>query len=196
MPNLFKKLAGGARKFFNKVGHDTDKFFRKDVVNAAQKVGGAFEDAGRQTLEGLKKTGNFLEKNAGIIGDVAGAGLMASGFGAPLGLAVMAGGNVAQQAGTDLKNATSRVRQAANAIGSQVRADANQFGADVKSSARNLQRQANTAIRNNVDALNSNVGIARQQANQAISNAMANAKAQTNSLIDQASNQLNSAKFV
>lgn len=173
MPNFFKKIGRDTNHFFKKTAKDANHFFKKDVTNVAKQVGGALEDAGKQTLDGLKNTGNFLEKNAGIIGDVAGAGLMASGFGAPLGLAVMAGGNVAQQAGTDLKNTTSRVRKAANALGAQARSGVNQLGADIKSNALNLQNQAKTSL----------------------NNSLASAKAQTNALVNDAANQLNTLKF-
>jgi len=70
---FFKKLSKGANKFFNNVGRDTQRVFTKTVPDSARNVGGAFEDFGDKTLDGMKKAGNCLEKNAGLIGDGLGA---------------------------------------------------------------------------------------------------------------------------
>ena len=111
---LFKKLTSGASNFFKKAGGSADNFFRK----ASNTVSDAADIAGREIVRdgkvvggGLKQAGNFLEKNSGVISDVAAAGLYATGFGAPAATAVLAAGNSAQQFGGRLKGAGNSVQQ-------------------------------------------------------------------------------------
>jgi len=192
MPKVFKKLSKGANKVFNKVGHDTQRFFTKTVPDSAKKVGGAFEDFGNKTLDGMKQAGNFLEKNAGLIGDGLGAVAMASGIGAPIGAALIAGGNANQQIGSNMKT-----------LQSQIRRDVNTMADQAKQQGLSLQNHGKQAIQQNLQALNSNVGFAKQQAQQAIKNAVDSSKAQANLALSNASNALTSgsnaltsAKFV
>jgi hypothetical protein len=111
MPNFFKKLSSGATNFFKKVDSGASNFYKKlpDQVNKA--VGQVGEIAGV-----AKQTGNFLEKNAGIISDVAAAGLYATGFGAPLATAVLTAGNTAQQLGGKLKQGGQQVQTGVNKL--------------------------------------------------------------------------------
>eukprot|EP01040_Poterioochromonas_malhamensis_P013987 gene13987-15447_t len=162
---------------------------------SAKKAGGAFEDAGDWVADTGKKVGNALEKYSGDIAmgaGLAGSGLlMATGAGLPAAGALMgaslAAGNTAQQLGSKIKQGSQQLSNVQNQV---VRAFDKTGGAvnnainSVKAGANNLQNNVRQQYNNNLQALNSNVGMARQQAQSAISNAMNNAKAQSNALVD------------
>ncbi len=65
---------------------------------------------------GVTNVGIFLEKNSGVISDATAGALYATGFGAPLATAVLAGGNTAQQLGGRLKNAGQQAEQGLNTL--------------------------------------------------------------------------------
>ncbi len=130
MPLTFKKIQSGANRFFKKIDSGANRFFKKTVPDIAKKAGGALEDFGGDVAKGATKVGNFLEKNAGVISDAVGAGLMATGFGAPLAGAVMTAGNSAQQLGSQLKQG-----------GKQAQKGLNQFSQLAQSKASDLANQ-------------------------------------------------------
>lgn len=109
---LFHKLKSGASNFFKKAGGTADNIFRKatnTITDGANIVGNELRRDGKVVAGGLKQTGNFLEKNAGILSDV-GAGL-AIAVGQPELAPIIAGaGNSAQQFGGRIKRAGSSVQ--------------------------------------------------------------------------------------
>jgi len=172
--SFFKKLSKGANNCFNKVGHDSKRFSPKQSL--------ILED---ETLNGMKKAGNFIEKNAGLIGTGLAGAAMASGVGASIGAALMAGEIAGQKLGSDLKHGAGQIRRGVNQIADQTRIQ-----------GLNLQKQGNQAIKQNLQALSSNVGFAKQQAQQAINNAVNESKARANLALTSGADALTSAKFV
>jgi len=84
-----------------------------------------------------------------------------------------------------MKNLQSQIRRGVNTMTDQARQQ-----------GLSLQNQGKQAIQQNLQALNSNVGFAKQQAQQAIKNAVDSSKAQANLALTNGANALTSAKFV
>jgi phage-related protein len=105
LPNFFKKLASGAGNFFKKVDNGASNFFKKipgTVNNIANQVVNPISN-------GVKKVGNFLEKNAGTL-SAAGAGL-ADALGQPeIGLAITGAGLSAQNMGKRISNSSNTIQ--------------------------------------------------------------------------------------
>lgn len=114
---FFKKISSGANGFFKKVDNGADKFFKK-VGKGINEVGNFGENAVDKAAAVGKKVGNMLEKNSSFIAAPVAALATASGFGAPVGAAIMAGGTAAQQAGTRLKTASQQAQRLKDRVSS------------------------------------------------------------------------------
>jgi hypothetical protein len=105
MPNFFKKLASGAGNFFKKVDNGASNFFKKlpdTANNIANKVINPIAN-------GVKKTGNFLEKHIGDIGAV-GSGI-ADALGQPeLALAITSGTVAGQNMARKVANSSNTIQ--------------------------------------------------------------------------------------
>lgn len=155
MVNIFKKISRGANNVFKKIDSGATTFFQKTVPDVANKAATGLTNVGDQIAGAGKKVGNFLEKNAGVISDVAAAGLYATGFGAPLATAVLAAGNTAQQVGGKVKDVSKRAQSGLNTVASMTQ----QQAANVSSRGQQLQGQIKSQAQMAIDN-------AKQQANQ------------------------------
>jgi len=157
---FLQELDKGASRFFNKVEHGASKFFNKTVPQLGDKVGGEVSHIGGEVGGGMKKVGGFLKNNAGIISDGVAAGLMATGFGAPLAGAVLAAGNSGQAIGAKLQNSGNRLQSGSKAAGAS-------FGNQVNSYsglAGNLAQNKLNKISNGVNANLTSAGSAMTNA--------------------------------
>ena len=159
MPNYFKKLSSNANSMFTKIDKGASNFFTKTAPDFGNKIGSNIQNMGDKVAGVGRQAGNFLEKNSAILGDVAGSAAIASGFGAPLGASIISAGNIGQQLGQRLKQGSQEIRDASNRTGSLIR-----------SQVQNASNQAMNAKNNLSNQLNSNIGMARQQVQQAINN--------------------------
>ena len=91
-----------------------------------------------------------------MAGDVA----MASGFGAPLGASLISAGNIGQQMGQRLIQGSQEIRDASNRTGSLL-----------QSQVQNASNKGMNLKNNLTNQINSNIGMAKQQMQQAIGNA-------------------------
>ena len=166
MPSIFKKISQGASNVFKKVDSGATNFFKKTVPDIAGKASNALQNAGNQIAGAGKQVGNFLEKNAGAISDVAAAGLYATGFGAPLATAVLAAGNTAQQVGGRIKQGSQQAQSGLNtlanitqsqansltnkgqALQGQIRSQASQMASQASQQANQLKASAITSANN------------------------------------------------
>jgi hypothetical protein len=162
---IFKKVQRDANRFFHKVDQGASKFFNKTIPGVAKQAGAKLEDFGGDIAKGATKVGNFLEKNAGIISDGVGGALMATGYGAPLGEAVMAAGNSAQQLGGQIKR-----------TGKNAQRDINQFSQVAQGKAQGLANQGlhltNKATGQASNALNQTIQRINDAGNQALESTM------------------------
>ena len=158
MPNFFQKVASGTSNMFNKLNNNANNFFTKTAPNIANKVSSNIQNIGDKVAGVGKQAGNFLEKNSAILGDVAGGVAIASGFDAPLGASLVSAGNIGQQTGQRLKQGSQQLRDASNRTGSLIE-----------------QNDSNKALmlKNDLsNQINSKIGMAQQQVQQARSQAM------------------------
>ena len=93
---------------------------------------------------------------------------MASGFGAPLSASMISAGNIGSQLEQRLKQGSSEIQDASNRTGSLVRSQIQ----NAANQAMINKGQLTSQIKNKVNALNSQVGMAKQQVQQSISNQM------------------------
>ena len=197
MSNSLKKLNRGTRNFFKKIDRGADNFFKKTIPNAAKKVGGQLDQAGDWVVDTSRKVGNTLEKFSDDIAmgaGLAGSGLLyATGYGAPAAAALMsaslAAGNTAKQLG-------SKVKQGSNALQSiqdKTTGFANKTANTIRDKGLDLQNHAKSEYNKNLQALNSNIGMAKQQANADINNFVKRSKARANMAITSGSNALSNA---
>ena len=164
MPNYFKKLSSNANSMFTKIDKGASNFFTKTAPDFGNKIGSNIQNMGDKVAGVGRQAGNFLEKNSAILGDVAGSAAMASGFGAPLGASIISAGNIGQQMGQRLKQGSQEIRDASNRTGSLIRSQVQ----NASNQAMMAKGQLSNQIKNNVGALNSQVGMAKQQMQQAI----------------------------
>ena len=146
---LFGKISSGFKSAFKKVDSGANTFFKK-ANQGLNKVGDFANNAVDKVSSAAKKTGNFLEKNAGIISDVAAGGLYATGFGAPLATAVLAAGNTAQQLGGRLKDGANRVQGAKRLI-SQSQSKASDFVNNLNNSVKGVINQGSATSQNMIN---------------------------------------------
>ena len=168
MPNYFKKLGNNASSMFTKIDKGASNFFTKTAPDIGNKIGSNIQNVGDKVSNIGRQAGNFLEKNSAILGDIGGGIAMASGFGAPLGASIIGAGNIGQYIGARLKQGSSEIKDASNRTGSLIRSQVQNASNQAMQQKGNLSNQ----IKNKVNALNSQVGMARQQVQQSISNQM------------------------
>jgi len=167
MPNYFKKLASNASNMYSKIDKGASNFFTKTAPDIGNKIGSGIQNIGDKAAGVGRQAGNFLEKNSAILGDVAGSAAIASGFGAPLGASIISAGNIGQQMGQRLKQGSQEIQDASNRTGSLIRSQVQ----NASNQAMMAKGQLSKQVKNKVGALNSNIGMARQQVQQGISNA-------------------------
>ena len=167
MPNYFKKLASNASNMYTKVDKGASNFFTKTAPDIGNKIGSSIQNIGDKVSGVGRQAGNFLEKNSAILGDVAGSAAIASGFGAPLGASIISAGNIGQQIGRRLKQGSQELQDASNRTGSLVRSQIQ----SASNQAMMAKGQLSNQIKNQVGALISGIGMAKQQVQSAIGNA-------------------------
>lgn len=201
MSRVFKKLGRGASNFFKKIDSGASNFFKKTIPDTAKKVGGYLDDAGDWVVDTSKKVGNTLEKYSDDIAmgaGLAGSGLLyATGYGAPAAAALMsasmAAGNAGKQFGAKIKDGSNSIQSlkdkatgAINQAYSDVRKGVNQMASDAKQTAQ-------TEYQKNLQALSSNVGMAKQMARDNIQNVANATTAKLNTAISGGANALTNA---
>lgn len=167
MPNYFKKLASNASNMYSKIDKGASNFFSKTAPDIGNKIGSGIQNIGDKAAGIGRQAGNFLEKNSAILGDVAGSAAIASGFGAPLGASIISAGNIGQQMGQRLKQGSEQIQDVSNRTGSLIRSQVQNASNQAMMAKGNLSDQ----IKNKVGALNSQVGMAKQQVQQAMGDA-------------------------
>ena len=120
MPNFFKKLSNNASNIFSKVDKGASNFFTKTAPNIGSQISSKIQNVGDKIAGVGEQAGNFLEKKSAILGDVAGAAAIATGFNAPLGASLISAGNIGQQMGQRLKQGSQQIRDASNRVGNLV----------------------------------------------------------------------------
>lgn len=153
--------------FFQKLSHGTGNFFKKldsGANNAFKKIGNGIQNAGNfidnnivNPIAGAgKQVGNFLEKNAGAIGNV--ASMVAPEF-AP---EIMSATNTAKQFGGQLKQGSQQLKQLSNLSQAKASNGVNGFSNAVSnainqggSTSQHMLSQTN----NNVNGLMSKLNI-------------------------------------
>lgn len=165
MPNFLKKLTSGANNFFKKVGSGADNFFKKlpdQITKVANTVGDGVVDA-------ANKTGNFLEKNSAVLGDVAGGLTMLVPGMEGVGAGIISAGNAGQIAGRQLKNSSNAIKSTAQQIGQNLNttiqnaksnaiAGANTYMNNLNQQANALQMQKTQQAQANLDAMKAKAG--------------------------------------
>jgi hypothetical protein len=177
MVNIFKKISRGANNVFKKIDNGASTFFKKTVPDIANKAGSALSNVGDQIAGAAKQTGNFLEKNAGIISDAAAGALYATGFGAPLATAVLAAGNTAQQVGGKVKRAGQDAQQGLNNLSNQVNKQSNLLSQKGLQAVASTKQQVINGANNAVAQANQTANNLKQGAINSANNALASAGA-------------------
>lgn len=208
IPNVARKVGGYIEQGANIVD---DQVIRPGLKK--------IDEAGDWVVDTSRKVGNTLEKYADDIAmgaGLAGSGLLyATGYGAPAAAALMsaslAAGTAGQNIGSKIKEgsravkslqdktvglankAYSDVRKGVNQTASQATRIANNTVADVRQAGLDLQNQAKTEYNRNLNALNSNVGMAKQMARDDIKNFVNRSKVRANMAITGGANALTDA---
>jgi gas vesicle protein len=139
-------------------------FFTKTAPHIGNQIGSNIQNIGDKVAGVGRQAGNFLETNSAILGDVAGGVAMATGYGAPLGASLISAGNIGQQMGQRLKQGSQEIRDVSNRTGGLIRSQIQNASNQAMMEKNNISNQ----IKNNVGALNSQVGMAKQQMQQTI----------------------------
>jgi len=169
---LFKKLSSGANSMFKKIDSGAGSMFKK-IDSGINQAANFTSNVGNQVTGVAKQAGNFLEKNAGTISDVAAGVALASGVGAEFAPAILAAGNSAQLAGSRLKKgAVASNRLIQNNV-SQSQAKASDFNNSLKTAVAGAINQGNTTSQNMINQAQSKSNQLGDQLNSAIASAAA-----------------------
>jgi len=152
---FFQKLSKGANSFFHKVDSGANNAFKK-IGNGIQTAGNIVDHKIINPVAGAgSQVGNFLEKNAGKIANV--ASMVAPEF-AP---EIMAAGSTAQRLGGQLKQGSSQVKQLSQMGQVRLNSGVNGFSNAISGAIN----QGNSTSQNMINQTKNNVNGLLNQAN-------------------------------
>lgn len=167
---LFSKVSKGATSLFKKVDSGANQVFKK-VNQGINQAGNIASNVANQATGVAKQAGNFLEKNAGTISDVAAGVALASGVGAEFAPAILAAGNSAQMAGSRLKKGAVGTNKLLQSNISQSQSKASDFNNSLSQSVKSAINQGNTTSQNMINQAQSKANNLGDQLNNAIGSA-------------------------